>query len=203
MRIARFIKHGSGVILSFALLVVIFMVPLRAPKADEYQVMQQATPQSATESGHPHHIKLSKLANYIQKKYQLSERKAVNIVSEALRNAAKYENLEVELILAVIAVESRFQERVVSYKGARGLMQVLPQAHPQKVRAIGGVHALFDLEKNIYAGSTILADYLEDSEGDLRRALFLYVGAGGGYGRRYAEKVLRIYWDMRSYPSLG
>jgi soluble lytic murein transglycosylase-like protein len=204
MRIVRFIKHESIAALNLSLIVAVLMAPLTVLRADEYQESQQDVAlQPAETEAHPHHIKIRKLADYIQKKYRVSESKAATIVTEAFRNAIRYKSLEPELILAIIAVESTFKERAVSYQGSRGLMQVLPQAHPSKVQAIGGVHALFDPEKNIYTGTKILASYLQDSDGNLKRALLRYNGGEGNTNWRYAEKVLRIYWDMRRQTILG
>lgn len=203
MQIIEFmIKRGPVAVLNLGFLIVFLMVPWAAPQADEYQGAQQATPQLADADTHPHHVKIGKLADYIQKKYRLSERKATDIVAEVFRNAAKYESMEPELILAIIAVESRFQERAVSNQGARGLMQVMPRSHPHKVRAIGGAYALFDPEKNIDAGSQILASYLEDNSGNLKRALLRYSGSQGSHSP-YADKVMRIYWDMRRQTLVG
>jgi len=85
----------------------------------------------------------------------------------------------------------------VSHKGARGLMQIMPHAHPEEVRDIGGQHALFDPEKNILTGSRVLSKYLARSDGDLRRALLRYNGVRPGRRSRYPDKVLRHYDELR------
>jgi soluble lytic murein transglycosylase-like protein len=194
--IARFVKQYSIRALSLYVMIAILVAHPVVHGAEQHEGSQQEA-QLTRADVQPHHIKISKLSDYIQRKFKLAERKATNIVTAAFRNAARYEDLEPELILAVIAVESTFKEKVVSPNGARGLMQVLPQAHPQKVRAVGGVNALFDPVANISTGATILASCLEDSDGDLREALSRYNGSSGRSGKRYAEKVLRIYRDMR------
>lgn len=80
--------------------------------------------------------KLANLSRHIQSKYGISEQKATNIVRQAIDNGSRHQ-LEPELILAIIAVESTFQERAVSRVGARGLMQVMPGPHREKVKEIG------------------------------------------------------------------
>ncbi|NJM10718.1 MAG: lytic transglycosylase domain-containing protein [Synechococcaceae cyanobacterium SM1_2_3] len=56
-------------------------------------------------------------------------------MAEAFSNGRTHQ-VEPELILAIIAVESTFKEQAVSREGARGLMQVLPRSHPQKCRIL-------------------------------------------------------------------
>lgn len=138
-----------------------------------------------------HEVKISKLSKHIQRTYKVRSRKADLIVSEAYRTGSRYD-VEPELILSIIAVESTFRERAVGPKGSRGLMQVLPRYHPRKIKEIGGAQALFDPSKNIRTGTRILADYLGRSRGNLRSALARYNGSYRIHWR-YADKVLRVY----------
>lgn len=140
--------------------------------------------------------KAANLARHIQRKYRVPEHKATHIVREAFFNADRHQ-LEPELILAIIAVESTFKERAVSRVGARGLMQVMPGAHPGKIKEIGGRRALFDPAKNIHTGSRILVKYLDAHSGDLRRALLNYNGSLGTRSA-FPDRVMRIYRDLKS-----
>ncbi|MDQ2696291.1 MAG: lytic transglycosylase domain-containing protein [Pseudomonadota bacterium] len=145
-----------------------------------------------------------KLAVYLQERYDISEDKAADIVAEADRYAVEHglkHGLTPEVILAVIAVESTFRERAVSPMGARGLMQVMPRYHASKLKTIGGAKALFDPSKNISVGTRILVDCLEDSGGDLREALLRYNGSLANAKSRYADKVLRVYNEIRDAQS--
>jgi soluble lytic murein transglycosylase-like protein len=142
-----------------------------------------------------------RLTDYIQETFRLSRHKTVAIVSEAVYNAGK-NDLDPALVLAVIAVESTFRERVVSHAGARGLMQVMPEAHPEKVRAIGGVDALFDPRKNIATGARILLEYLNMSGGNLRRALLRYNGSLANPQSEYPGKVMGLYRKFRQLAQL-
>lgn len=149
----------------------------------------------STEIKPAHQNKVANLSRHIQRKYGVPEHKATHIVREAVHNGDRHQ-LEPELILALIAVESTFKERAVSRVGARGLMQVMPGAHPGKIREIGGSHALFDPAKNIHTGSRILVGYINAHSGDLRRALLKY---NGSLGKRssFPDRVMRIYRDLR------
>src|SRR5437870_3588301 len=63
-----------------------------------------------------------------------------------IRDAAARHALAPALVEAVIRVESNFQPRAVSPKGARGLMQLMPETAAQL-----GVQN-FDVRENIEAG---------------------------------------------------
>ena len=145
---------------------------------------------------------IARLSGHIQRRYQIPEYKAQQIVTAAVRNSEIHQ-VDPELILAIIAVESTFKERAVSRVGARGLMQVMPSAHGRKIREIGGHHALFDPVKNIHVGSRILANYLDDHSGNLRRALLSYNGSLHLRRSSFPEKVMRIYRDLQRTTTEG
>ena len=147
------------------------------------------------------HPKLASLSQHIQNTYKVSERKATSIVREAIKSADRHQ-VEPELILAIIAIESTFRERAVSRVGARGLMQVMPGVHREKLKHIGGPRALFDPAKNIHTGSQILVDYLNDHSGNLRRALLNYNGSLG-MRSSFAERVIRVYRDFQKVTTPG
>lgn len=149
----------------------------------------------------PNTLKIKTLASYIKERFKISEGKAAMIVSEAFRNGMK-QGLQPELILAVIAVESRFKEKAVSPAGARGLMQVLASAHSKKVKNIGGLPALYDARKNIKLGTHILAQYKDVSKGNIRRTLLRYNGSLGRAQSRYPDKVMSVYKQMKSTARL-
>lgn len=144
-----------------------------------------------------HSHKIKALSNFIQHNFKVSQAKASVIVGEAFRNGLK-QGLQPELILAIIAVESRFKEKAVSPVGAQGLMQVMAKAHPKKIKSIGGTRALYDPKKNISVGSKILSQYKSLSKGNIRRALLRYNGSLGNARSRYPDKVFRIYKQMKT-----
>jgi soluble lytic murein transglycosylase-like protein len=73
------------------------------------------------------------------------------------------------LLHAVIAVESSYDSRAVSPKGAKGLMQLMPGTAQRF-----GVSDPFDPEQNVRAGATYLRSLLDMFEGDARLALAAY-----------------------------
>lgn len=95
-------------------------------------------------------------------------------------------NIAPELVLAVIEIESAFDEFAISVAGARGLMQVMPFWLDE----IGiSDKNLFKIRTNLRMGCTILRYYLDMEAGNLTRALARYNGSLGKY--TYPNKVLK------------
>jgi len=164
--------------------------------SDSHEFQQEAA------NTDPNILKIKALSGYIKERFKISENKAATIVSEAFRHGLQ-QGLQPELILAVIAVESRFKEKAVSPAGARGLMQVLARAHPKKVKNLGGLPALYDPRKNIKLGTHILAQYKDVSNGNIRRTLLRYNGSLGKSKSRYPDKVMRVYKQMKTTARLS
>lgn len=105
-----------------------------------------------------------------------------------IHREARLADLDPGLVLAIIQVESNFDQYAISTAGARGMMQIMPFW----TREIGREDDnLFDLDTNLRYGCTILAHYLEVENGSLIRALARYNGSRGQTW--YPERVLR-YW---------
>src|SRR5512143_1601166 len=93
--------------------------------------------------------------------------------------AARLHQVDSDLIRAVIAVESEFDQWAVSSKGARGLMQLMPAT----ARRFGVADA-FDARSNILAGTRYLRLLLDQFAGDVELALAAY-NAGENAVARY------------------
>jgi soluble lytic murein transglycosylase-like protein len=107
----------------------------------------------------------------------------------AAYRAAREVGLDPYLVLAVIAVESRFNPIAESDMGAKGLMQIIPKYHERLLAAAGGEAALLDPEANIALGARILQAYVYRM-GTLEAGLQFYNGALGDASAQYAQKVL-------------
>lgn len=128
------------------------------------------------------------IVRHLAKRYLVSPDAVETVLDTAHRAASQY-RLDPLLILAVVAVESRFNPVAQSGAGAKGLMQVIPKYHPEKVEAHGGEKALLDPQTNVLVGAAILRDYLNRT-GDLASALQMYNGSRDDANLRYSRKVL-------------
>ena len=83
-------------------------------------------------------------------------------IAEAIYAASQKYSLDIALIMAIIETESSWRPNVVSHKGARGLMQIMP-VWTKELYDIGIIEnpgQLFGITKNIQAGCYIFNDYL-------------------------------------------
>ncbi len=89
--------------------------------------------------------------------------------AEAIGRLAHDFALDEALVRALIHVESGFDPRAVSRKGAQGLMQLMPAVQSER-----GIHDPFDPEENLSGGIAHLAALLAMFEGDVELALAAY-----------------------------
>jgi len=118
---------------------------------------------------------------------RIAESAATSFVSAAYR-AGMQHSVDPVLILSVMAIESRYNPVAESVVGAKGLMQIIPKYHLDKLLNHGGEEALLDPEVNIQVGAQILREYYRRL-GDQEAALQRYAGAFDEPTSRYAAKV--------------
>lgn len=102
------------------------------------------------------------------------------------------------LVLALIAVESRFERWAVSPAGAVGLMQVMP-FWPEKLGMRR--YELVRVAPNIRMGCAILRFYMSYERNDVRRALARYNGSPGQ--RNYPDLVISQWTRWAGADDLG
>lgn len=143
--------------------------------------------------------------------------------SKNVEQIAKQHGIELELLLALVHVESTFNPLAVSPSGAGGLMQMMPPTARELGLKVpqyknrrnptrdGKVDERFDARKNLHAGLNYLKMLLDKYDGNRQLALGAYnVGPGrvkkGGplpaAGKKYAGKVLSQYKLYRGDKSL-
>jgi hypothetical protein len=140
------------------------------------------------------------VAQWISRRYKVAPEPVSRLVQEAWA-AGQRAHLDPTLILAIMAVESRFNPFAQSSVGAQGLMQVMTHVHDEKYVAFGGSHAAFDPLTNLRVGVQVLKDCIARA-GSLEEGLRHYVGAAnlvddGGY----ASKVLSEQAHLRQVAS--
>ena len=100
------------------------------------------------------------------------------VFEELVQEHSQRQSLRPELVRAVIQVESGFDPRATSPKGAMGLMQLMPDT----ARSLGVINA-YDPEENIRGGTVYLRQLL-NTFGSEQLALAAY-NAGPGAVDRY------------------
>ncbi len=126
--------------------------------------------------------------DWIQEKSKRSPAEATAYLKTAFKYA-RLNSLDPLLILAVIHVESRFNTKAKSNKGAIGPMQVIPRWHPDEVREV----KLDSIDGGVRAGSAILRKYISSSK-STREALIKYSGGSCAY----AQTVLDTYYGLKT-----
>ena len=125
----------------------------------------------------------------------------VRSLQPVLREAAATHGIDIELLKALITVESGFNARAVSPRGAVGLMQIMPSAVDRTAEQ------LLDPRTNVLAGARLMADLIRRFD-TIDVALAAW-NAGEGTVRRHGGKmppipetqshvqqVLELYWAL-------
>jgi soluble lytic murein transglycosylase-like protein len=113
-----------------------------------------------------------------------------------ITGAAKAATIQAALVRAVIVVESGFNPRAVSKKGAIGLMQLQPATAKRY-----GVKNIYDPEQNVRAGAHYLSDLLTRFDRNLELALAAY-NAGEEAVERYGRHVPPFRETLAYVPSV-
>lgn len=134
-------------------------------------------------------------ADWLSRKYRVAKEPIGALVAEAYE-VGERTGLDPSLILAVMAIESRFNPFAASPVGAQGLMQVMTRVHADKYEDFGGKLAAFDPVSNLRVGAQVLQETIRRA-GSLEGGLRLYVGAVTTSGQDYIDKVLSEYYRLQ------
>jgi soluble lytic murein transglycosylase-like protein len=164
------------------------------PTDNRYRILAIA-PRALTESGH--HYDANVLARASQ-------------YDPIIERAAAAADVESNLLRAVIVVESGFNSRALSRRGAVGLMQLMPATATRF-----GVADPYDPRENVRAGASYLKFLINRFGQDVRLALAAYnagedaVDRSGGRippfseTQAYVPRVLKIYHMLEAQAHKG
>ncbi len=124
---------------------------------------------------------------FVTVKVKLLDVPYANFISES----ARAHGVAPELVASVIAVESNFNPNAVSWRSARGLMQLMPET-----AARFGVTRVFDPQQNIEAGTRYLKELLIRYHYDLALTLAAY---NAGPDRVGQYRSVPPYRETRDY----
>jgi soluble lytic murein transglycosylase-like protein len=120
-----------------------------------------------------------------------------------IEKAASAAAVEPALLRAVIVVESGFNARALSRRGAAGLMQLMPETARRY-----GARDRFDPQQNIHAGARYLKSLIKRYDNDIQLALAAYNAGEDAVDRcgrcippyretqAYVPKVWRVYQTL-------
>jgi soluble lytic murein transglycosylase-like protein len=184
---------GLRVFLSLLLISLGFCVPTQA----EIRVRVDA-------SGNKTYYNIPVPTPFSSSATALSYSKRVQEFWPIITETSSRHGVDAELVKAVIQVESNYNHRAVSRKGAMGLMQLMPGTANRY-----GVKQAFDPRQNVEGGVRYLRDLL-DLFRDTKLALAAYNAGEGAVQRyngipnytetqNYVRKVLALYNGETSY----
>lgn len=112
-------------------------------------------------------------------------------LNEVINSISDQHHLDPDFISSVIHAESGFNQRAVSPKGARGLMQLMPGT-----ASTLGVSNAFDPRANVEGGTRYLSELLQRYNFDVVKALAAY-NAGPQRVQQYGG--VPPYYETRAY----
>lgn len=114
-----------------------------------------------------------------------------NKYADSVASAADEFGLDRSLVKSVVWAESRFDPKATSHKGAKGLMQIMPETFDMCAASLGLSNAdIYDVETSLRCGCYYLSLMLDRFGGNVTAALMAY-NAGENNARKFldGEKV--------------
>jgi hypothetical protein len=164
--------------------------------SEDLETGQDFTSRTQTSEASPLPKQQAAVTQWLSRKYRVAQEPLGSLVAEAFTVGEKV-RMDPTLILAVMAIESRFNPYAQSPVGAQGLMQVLTRVHTDKYASAGGQSAAFDPLTNLRVGVKVLQDCIKQA-GSVEGGLRLYVGAVTTDGSDYINKVMSEHLRIQS-----
>ena len=187
-------KKKHGILLIFMVLSGIFLVCAVVLSARQFENQKtilslQKTVAKLNHKLSIHHAAIAKTDFYRfqENVYRLQTPEFAKITNSVF-NLSRKHGFNPYLVMAVIFVESRFDRHAVSRAGAYGLMQVNYPVWKNELNI--DRKKLTQVDYNIGLGLTILKGYLQETGGDMVKALILYNNGYKYTNNNYSEKVI-------------
>jgi soluble lytic murein transglycosylase len=141
---------------------------------------------------------------FLREKPEISPRQSTQKYDDIIAKAARQYGVSFPLLKAIIKAESDFDPRAVSKKGAKGLMQIMPENFK-----LLGIKDPFDPSQNIHAGARYFKQMYDRFNGKLSLSLAAYNAGPTAVERyntvppyeeteAYVERVLKFYYNYKN-----
>ena len=141
---------------------------------------------------------------FLREKPKINPRYSSKKYDDIIANASQQYGVSFPLLKAIIKAESDFDPRAVSKKGAKGLMQIMPENFKPL-----GIRDPFDPSQNIHAGARYFKQMYDRFNGKIALSLAAYNAGPTAVERyntvppyleteEYVEKVLKYYYNYKN-----
>jgi len=141
---------------------------------------------------------------FLREKPKINPRYSTKKYDDIITNASQRHGVSFPLLKAIIKAESGFDPRAVSKKGAKGLMQIMPDNFK-----LLGIKDPFDPSQNIHAGACYFKQMYDRFKGTLSLSLAAYNAGPTAVERyktvppyeeteAYVKRVLKFYYNYKN-----
>ena len=141
---------------------------------------------------------------FLREKPKINPRYSTKKYDDIIANASQQHDVSFSLLKAIIKAESDFDPRAVSKKGAKGLMQIMPENFKSL-----GIKDPFDPSQNIHAGARYFKQMYDRFKGKLSLSLAAYNAGPTAVEHyktvppyeeteEYVKRVLKFYYNYKN-----
>lgn len=135
-------------------------------------------------------ILIRHMETYIRNRYTKTPKVIAKEIPITIIRYSKQYDVSPELLLGIIEVESMFNPLTESSKGAKGLMQVMPEWAPKL--GLESANDLHDIDTGIESGIKVFLIHLEEAKGNISGGLYRYVNKDHSYVDRVYSSIGRF-----------
>jgi soluble lytic murein transglycosylase len=141
---------------------------------------------------------------FLREKPKINPRYSTKKYDDIIANASQQYGVSFPLLKAIIKAESDFDPQAVSKKGAKGLMQIMPENFK-----LLGIKDPFDPSQNIHAGARYFKQMYDRFKGKLALSLAAYNAGPTAVEHyktvppydeteEYVRRVLKFYYNYKN-----